>query len=40
MRPRRRRCYPEVEGRGEGRAGGVFRCKVRWDREVLKTPRR
>jgi hypothetical protein len=25
---------------GEGRAGGVFRCKVRWDREVLKATRR
>ena len=25
---------------GDGRAGGVLRCKVRWDREVLKATRR
>jgi hypothetical protein len=26
--------------KGRGRAGGVLRCKVRWDRDVLKAARR
>jgi hypothetical protein len=41
MGPRPRRCYREVEGGAEpGGAGGVLRCKVQWDRDVLKATRR